>query len=129
MSTSINLTFPLQLADASGTVGTFLPEAKLRELTAERDDLHKELDNARHELGRSRQQAEEYERQLNALKAERHDYERALTATVRDQFDFDEDRALALVIEAQTNGADGAEVLGQVEAICESHPGQGTHAD
>ena len=39
MSTSINLTLPVQLTDASGTVGTFLPEAKLRELLAERDSL------------------------------------------------------------------------------------------
>ena len=128
MSTSINLTFPLQLADASGTVGTFLPEPKLRELMAERDDLRRELDNARHELERMRQQAEEYQCLTSALMAERDDYEKVLTATVRDQFDLDEDRALALIAEAETRGVDSAEVLCQVEAICESHPGRRIHA-
>jgi uncharacterized coiled-coil DUF342 family protein len=129
MSTSINLTLPLQLTDASGTIGTFLPEAKLREVLAERDSLHSALHEARQELERLRQQAEESQRLVNALKAERDDYERALTAAVRNQFKFDEERALALVAEAETSGVDAAEVLRQVEAICESDPGRGTHAD
>ncbi|MFL5240714.1 MAG: hypothetical protein ACJ8FY_01285 [Gemmataceae bacterium] len=128
MSTSINLTFPLQLTDASGTVGTFLPETKLRELMAERDDLRKELENTRHELERALKKAEEYQRLVSALKMERDDYEKALTATVRDQFDFEENRALAVIAGAQTSGVDSDEVLRQVEAICESSAGRGTHA-
>jgi uncharacterized coiled-coil DUF342 family protein len=129
MSTSINLTLPLQLTDASGNIGTFLPEAKLCELLAERDSLRSALHEARQELERLRQQAEESQRLVNALKAERDDYERALTAAVRNQFDFDEERALALVAEAEMSSVDAAEVLRQVDAICESAPGRGTHAD
>ena len=77
MSTSINLTLPLQLTDASGTIGTFLPEAKLRELLAERDSLCSALAEARQELERLREQAEESQRLVIALKAERDDFERA----------------------------------------------------
>jgi len=129
MSTSINLTLPLQLTDASGAIGTFLPEAKLREVLAERDSLRSALHEARQEFERVRQQAEESQRLVNALKAERDDYERALTAAVRNQFDFDEERALALVAEAERSGVDAAEVLRQVEAICGSKRGRGTHVD
>ncbi len=129
MSTSINLTLPLQLADASGTVGTFLPEAKLRELTAERDALRTDLQEAQHELDRLRLQEKEYQRQLRALEAEREDYHRALTATVRDQFPvIDDETALALIADAETNGVDSAEVLRQVDAICRSDPpGEGNY--
>jgi hypothetical protein len=42
---------------------------------------------------------------------------------VRDQFEFDEVRASALVAEAEKSGVDSAEVLLEIEAICE--PGQG----
>ncbi len=76
MSTSIHMTLPLQLTDASGTVGTFLPEAKLRELIAERDALRTDLHEARQELDRLRLQAREDQRQLSALEAEREDYHR-----------------------------------------------------
>jgi chromosome segregation ATPase len=128
MSTSINLTLPLQLADASGTIGTFLPEAKLRELLAERDSLGSALQEAQKELERLRQQAEETQRLVTALMADRDDHEKALTAAVRDQFDFDEERSLALLTEAETSGVDATEVLRQVEAICESSTARGTHA-
>ncbi len=130
MSTSINLTLPLQLTDASGTIGTFLPEAKLRELLAERDSLRSSLQEARQELEQLHRLAEEVQRrEVNALKAQRDDYERALTVAMRNQFDFDEERALALVAGAETNGVDAAEVLRQVEVICASDAGRGAHGD
>ena len=48
---------------------------------------------------------------------------------MRNQFDLDEERALALVAEAEMNGVDAAEVLRQVEVICASDAGQGAHAN
>src|SRR5262249_32871595 len=60
---TIDLTQPFQFADASGRpVGTFLPEAKLRELIAERDSLRKELEDLR--------------KALDEVTAERNDYRR-----------------------------------------------------
>jgi hypothetical protein len=110
-------------------VGTFLPEAKLRELIAERDALRSDLHEAQRELDRLRLQEREYQRQLSALEAEREDYHRALTAAVRDQFPvIDDETALALIAEAETNGVDGAEVLRQVDAICRADPAGGAHA-
>lgn len=129
MSTSINLTLPLQLTDASGTIGTFLAEAELRELLTERDSLRSDLHEAQQESERLRRQAEEAQQLVNVLNAQRDDYERALAAAVRNQFEFDEERGLALIAEAEVSGVDAAEVLRQVDAICASDAGRGAHAD
>jgi len=107
----------------------FLPEAKLRELNAERDSLRRELEDARRQLEGLRQQADEYQRQVRALEAERVGYEKALTAAVRDRFDvMDEDKALALIAETEKNGVDFADVVREIEAILYKKGREGHHA-
>jgi hypothetical protein len=71
MSTSINLTLPLQLADDSGTIGTFLSQDSLRELLAERDSLRSALDETRQELERLRRHGETDRLAVAELKRER----------------------------------------------------------
>ena len=41
----------------------------------------------------------------------------------------DDDKALALIAEAEKSGVDGAEVLRQIEMICRSGPEGGAHAE
>ncbi len=129
MSTTIDLGQGAELRVAGSTVGVFLPEAKLRELIAERDALRGELEEAKRQLGSLRQQADESQRQVSALKAERDDYEKALTAAVREQFDvMDEEKALALIAETERNGVDFADVVREIEAILYRKGREGHHA-
>jgi uncharacterized coiled-coil DUF342 family protein len=119
MSTTIDLGQGAELRVAGSTVGVFLPEAKHRELIAERDALRRELEEARRQLDGLRQQADEYQRQVSALEAERNEYGKALTAAVRDQFGtMDEEKALALIAEMENGGGVAfADVVREVEEI------------
>jgi uncharacterized coiled-coil DUF342 family protein len=130
VNTTVDLGQGAELRVAGSTVGVFLPEAKHRELLAERDALRRELEEARRQLESMRQQAAEHHRQVRVLQAEIDSYGKALTAAVRDQFPvMDDEKALALIAEAEKNGADGAEVLRQIETICRSGPEGGAHAE
>jgi uncharacterized coiled-coil DUF342 family protein len=129
MSTTIDLGQGAELRVAGSTVGVFLPEAKYRELVTERDALRRELEDARRQLETLQLQADEYARQVIALKAERDDCEKALTAAVRDQFDvMDEEKALALIAETEKNGVDFADVVREIEAILYKKGTEGHHA-
>ncbi len=50
MNMTTNLSEGAELRVAGSTVGIFLPEAKLRELLAERDSLRQQLEDERRKL-------------------------------------------------------------------------------
>ena len=115
MNTSINVTLPLQLTDASGTVGTFLPETKLRELLAERDSL--------------RAQLEEMKRELRAVQAERDQYNRTVLALMRDSVEIGEEAWNALITEIENGGGvDFVQAVREIEQTLGRRAGGNDHA-
>ena len=86
MNPTIDLGQGAELRIAGSTVGVFVPEAKLRELIAERDTLRRELEDAKRQEEESRLRAEEYQHRVTALETEQEALEKALTVAVRDQF-------------------------------------------
>lgn len=75
-----------------------------------------ELEEATRQLESLRQQTEEYQREVQALKAEVRGYEKPLAAVVRDHFpELEEEKALALITEAEQCGLDFADVVRVVE--------------
>ncbi|HJT78503.1 MAG TPA: hypothetical protein VJ739_14965 [Gemmataceae bacterium] len=116
MTTTVDLAQGAELSVGGATVGVFLPEAKLRELNAERESLRKEV--------------EELRRQLAALRSERDQYARSLTAVMRDLVPvISPAEAEALIAEAEKDGVDFGEVVRQIEEMMggeergESHAG------
>src|SRR5579884_538620 len=101
MTTTVDLAQGAELCVGGATVGVFLPEAKLRELNAERDSLRKEI--------------EELRRQLAALRSERDQYAKSLTAVMRDLDPIDPATAETLIAEAEKNGVDFGEAVRQIE--------------
>jgi hypothetical protein len=113
MSTTVDLAQGAELHVGGTTVGVFLPETKLRQLTEERDSLKRELDDAKRELA--------------ALRAERDGYAKSLLAAIWELHPLDEATCAARIAEAQRDGLDFSEVVRQVEDIALGQPGEGRH--
>ncbi len=114
MSTTVDLAQGAQLCVGGATVGVFLPEAKLRELNAERESLRKEV--------------EELRRQLAALRSERDQYARSLSAAMWELDPIDPATAEALIAEAEKDGVGFGEVVRQIEELMREKSGADSHA-
>ncbi len=113
MSTTVDLAQGAELHVGGTTVGVFLPESKLRDLTEERDALQRELDAAK--------------RDLAALRAERDHYARSLLTAMWELHPIDEATTNARIAEAHRDGLDFGEVVRQIEEIALGKAGEGPH--
>ncbi|HEX5272482.1 MAG TPA: hypothetical protein VFW33_18420 [Gemmataceae bacterium] len=132
MNTTVDLGQGAELRVGGSTVGVYLPEAKFRELVAERDALRRELEDVRRELEAVRQGAGECERlkrELSAVKAESDQYNRTILALLRESVETDEGKWNALISELENGGGgDLAEVVREIEQTLGRGTGEDVHA-
>jgi hypothetical protein len=114
MNTTVDLTQGAELHVGGTSVGVFLPEAKLREMSEERDLLRRELDDAKRELAE--------------VRAERDRCARSLLAAMWELHPIDEATCEARIAEAIQDGVDFGEVVRQIEEIALVKGGEGRHA-
>jgi len=121
MSTTVDLAQGAELCVGGATVGIFLPEEKVRELSAARESLQREVEGFRQELERLRREAEEgrqARKELDAVRSERDQYASSLTAVMRNLVPvIGAAEAEALIAEAEKDGVDFGEAVRQIEEM------------
>lgn len=113
MNTIVDLARGAELHVGGASVGVFLPEAQFRELTAEREALRRELEEARRELA--------------VVQAERDGFCKSLLAVMWELRPLDIATCEARIEEARRDGVDFSEVVRQAEQAVSGKDETGRH--